>query len=278
MYKLILPSAVTGITPTRFDINADGYADILFYNSVNGELSYWTMDDETVENYGAAFAQIAPSSGWIPVGEPDTNGDGQPDILFWNQNTGAMSVWNLSTDSTSVSQYGPTFATVPDTTWVPSAIANDQGNGQYEIVFQNTVTGNISAWHMNGTTVTNYGGTISSAGANSGWHLVGAPDLSGDGKSDYLFWNSVTGDVSYWTMDNDSVAQYNVSFATVNNTDWHLVGAPDLNDDGEADLLWENMATGDVARWQMNGASVTNYGDTIANVGAGSGWSVQGER
>ena len=278
MYKLILPESVTGIATTRFDVNADGYADILFYNSNSGDLSYWDMDDQSVLQYGSSFAQMPAADGWLPVGQPDTTGDGQPDILFWNKNTGAMSIWDLRPASTVVGSYGSTFATISDTNWMPVAIANNKGDGTYEIVFQNQVTGNISLWHMDGQTVTTYGGTMATVGANSGWQIVGAPDLSGDGNSDFLFWNSNTGDVSYWEIVNDTVAQYYPSFTQVSDTDWHLVGAPDLNDDGDADLLWENMATGDVARWTMNGTAVTTYGGSFANVGANSGWSIQGER
>ena len=278
MYKLVIPESVSGVATTRFDVNTDGYADILFYNANSGDLSYWDMDDQSVLQYGSSFAQMSAASNWIPVGQPDTTGDGQPDILFWNKSTGDMSIWILRPSSTVVGSYGNTFATVADTNWMPVAIANDKGDGTYEIVFQNQATGDISVWHMNGQTVTQYGSTMATVGANSGWQIVGAPDISGDGTSDFLFWNSNTGAVSYWEIVNDTVAQRYGTFTQVSDTNWHLVGAPDLSDDGKADLLWENMATGDIARWTMNGTAVTSYGGSFANVGAGSGWSVQGER
>jgi thiol-disulfide isomerase/thioredoxin len=38
--------------------------------------------------------------------------------------------------------------------------------------------------------------------------------------------------------------------------EWQIVGTPDLNQDGYADILWQNTRTGDVVCWLMNGTSL----------------------
>ena len=207
--------------------------------------------------------QLAPSSGWQPVASTDVNNDGWPDLLWWNSGTGEMSFWTLANQN--VVQYGSDFATISDTDWKPEAIADVSGSA-YSVVFQNSATGDISRWTMQGQTVLGYGGTLASLGANSPWQIVGAPDLDGDGKSDLLFWNSSTGEVSYWGCDlaNSQVLSFNGDIAQEADTNWHLVGSEDTDGDGHADLVWWNASTGEVSRWLMNGTTVAQYGGDTA--------------
>jgi hypothetical protein len=44
------------------------------------------------------------------------------------------------------------------------------------------------------------------------------------------------------------------SVATV-STDWRIVGAADFNADGQTDLIWENITTGDRYLWLMSGTT-----------------------
>lgn len=169
--------------------------------------------------------------------------------------------------NTTVLNYGGDFATLADTDWKPVATADVTGTA-WELIFQNSATGAISAWDMDGEKVVSYGPTLASLGASSPWQVVGAPDLNGDGKSDLLLWNSGTGAVSWWGCDLASakVNSYNGSFAQVPDTSWHLVGSEDTNGDGHPDLIWWNAATGAESRWLLNGATVTNYGGTSVQV------------
>ncbi len=263
----VTPAAAPTPSPssTRFDFNRDGHADLIWYNTGSGALSVWDMNDSSVLSYGATFAQLAPSSGWMPVAAPDANGDGSPDLLWWNKNTGELSIWTLN--NTAVTNYGADFATLSDTTWKPVAVADNQGSN-WTLVFQNSTTGNISTWQMSGTTVTSYSGTLGSVGAGSGWQCVGAPDLNGDGHSDLLFWNSQTGEVSWWgcNLGAQQVLSYNADFAQVSDTTWHLQGSEDTNGDGHPDLIWWNASSGIESRWLLSGTTVTQYGGVSTQV------------
>ncbi len=261
-------TTTTPVASTRFDFNGDSLADLIWYNTGSGALSVWDMNDSSVLAYGAAFAQLAPSSGWQPVAAPDVNGDGVPDLIWWNNQTGELSAWTLSAGNPpSVTSYGADFGTIPDTTWKPVAAADVTGT-TWELVFQNSTTGNISTWQMNGTSVVSYGGTLGSVGAGSGWQCVGAPDLNGDGHSDLLFWNSQTGEVSWWgcNLGAQQVLSYNADFAQVNDTTWHLQGSEDTNGDGHPDLIWWNTNSGIESRWLLDGTTVTQYGGVSTQV------------
>ena len=275
------PSTTPPPAHTRFDFNQDGYADIVWYNTQSGGVSVWDINDDAVTNFGGTFTQLAPSSGWEPMATPDINGDNYPDLLWWNNQTGELSLWTLQ--GTTVTNYGGDFAQIKDTNWRPVAVADDTGTTggtTWTLVFQNTATGDISRWLMNGSTVAQYGGTIYSLGAGSPWTVVGAPDLDGDGKSDLLFWNSSTGEVSYWSCDlaNSKVLAFHGDFSQVSDTTWHLMGSEDFNGDGHPDLLWWNSTSGSLSRWLLNGTSVTNYGGNIYSVTPSSGWIPQGAR
>ena len=269
LFKLVPGTfTTTPTTETRFDFNGDGHADLIWYNTGSGDLSVWDMNDQTVLQFGATFTSLAPSTGWQPVAAPDVNNDGVPDLIWWNSQTGELSAWTLTSGAPpSVASFGSDFATLSDTTWKPVA-AGDVTGTTWELVFQNTTSGDISRWLMNGTTVVSYGGTLGTVGAGTGWQCVGAPDLDGDGKSDLLFWNSQTGEVSYWSTDLNAgtVLAYHGDFAQVSDTTWHLQGSEDTNGDGHADLIWWNATSGDESRWLLSGTTVTQYGSTDTQV------------
>ena len=261
LFKLTVPG-LTGAAP-RFDFNKDGHSDLIWYNTGTGDVAIWDMNDQTVLSFGPAFDTVPVSSGWKPIASTDINGDGYPDLLWWNSLTGEMSFWTMQ--NTVVSSYGPDFAVLADTTWKPVAIADVHGES-YSLVFQNSATGDISRWMMNGSTVESYGGTLGSLGAKTPWRIVGAPDLNGDGKSDLLFWNNKTGEVSSWSCElaNSQVLSCNGDFTQVSDINWHLAGSEDTNGDGHPDLIWWNSTTGDVSRWLMSGTTVTSYGEPFA--------------
>ena len=288
VFKLAIPSLIASVAPpaptpptttgsgVRFDFDGDGKADLLWFNTATNRLSVFDMDDTSVVQLGNTFAGPAPGSGWQPVASVDVSGDGFPDLIWWNSQTGELSHWTMQ-GNTPLQVYGD-FATVADTDWKPVAAAdvvdNTAGNPtSWELVFQNTATGEISRWTMSGTTVTNYGSDLASLGAGSPWQIVGAPDLDGDGKSDLLFWNDATGDVSYWSTDlaNSHVNTVYGSFSQVADTSWHLVGSEDTNSDGHSDYIWWNASTGEVSRWLMNGMTVQQYGGNTVDV-ADTNW------
>ena len=86
-----------------------------------------------------------------------------------------------------------------------------------------------------------------------------ANDFNGDGKSDILWENSVTGDHYLWFMNGSAITSA-VDLGVV-STNWRIGGAGDFNGDGKADILWENTVSGDRYIWFMNGSTITSAVD-----------------
>jgi hypothetical protein len=74
-----------------------------------------------------------------------------------------------------------------------------QCDGHSDILFQNTTSGQVSIWELNGSTLIG-GGTVS-ADPGPAWHVIGT---GGEGSSDILF-QSTSGQTSIWDMSGPTI-------------------------------------------------------------------------
>jgi hypothetical protein len=72
------------------------------------------------------------------------------------------------------------------------------GDGQSDLLFQNTTTGQAVIWTMSGTTQT--ASTFVGGSPGPTWHIEGTGDYNGDGKADIL-WQNDSGQAAIWTMN-----------------------------------------------------------------------------
>ena len=100
-----------------------------------------------------------------------------------------------------------------------------------------------------------------------------ASDFDGDGKSDILWRDALTGQNALWLMNGGTLAA-GPFIATVSDLNWHIAGTGDFDGDGKADILWRNSATGQNQIWLMNGPTVS-AGLNIPTV-SNLGWAVAG--
>ncbi|MBF0536921.1 MAG: VCBS repeat-containing protein [Nitrospirae bacterium] len=80
-------------------------------------------------------------------------------------------------------------------------------------------------------------------------------DFNGDGNSDLLWRNAVTGDVYIWFMSGTTITGGNFAAKGVPK-DWNINAAGDFDGDGKSDILWQNTTTGDVYIWLMDGTTI----------------------
>jgi hypothetical protein len=86
-------------------------------------------------------------------------------------------------------------------------------------------------------------------------------DFNNDGNADILWRDKASGAVVVWYM-NGAGAASKVDWISQNgDTNWEVVGTGDFNNDGNADILWRDKASGAVVVWYMNGSGgITNIG------------------
>src|SRR5262249_29006847 len=100
-------------------------------------------------------------------------------------------------------------------------------------------------------------------------HLKATGDFDGDHKDD-IVWQNDSGQVSIWLMDGLQLKNgFNITGTDANGPTWYVVAARDMNNDGRADLVWQNDS-GAAAVWEnFTPAGSTATFDTQMNIGPG---------
>ena len=120
------------------------------------------------------------------------------------------------------------------------------GNGQADLVWEDTTTGACAIWIMrNG--VLAYGTYLPTVPTQ--WRIAGVADFLGTGQADLVWENTTTGEREICIMQNGAPI-YSIDLPTV-PSQWHIVGAADFLGTGQADLVWENTTTGEREIWIM---------------------------
>jgi hypothetical protein len=90
--------------------------------------------------------------------------------------------------------------------------------------------------------------------SGASWRLVGTHDFDGDRKTDLLKQHLSQGWILLTLLDGlDPKGTVLVDPPREPDLDWQVVGTGDIDLDGQADLLWRNLADGRLRVWLMNG-------------------------
>jgi hypothetical protein len=144
------------------DFDEDGYADLVWENSVTGERGIWLLKDGTLSR--VIPLPTEPTS-WHIAGAADSDGDGQADLVWENTVTGERGIWLLK--GGALSRIIP-LPTEP-TSWHIAGAADFDGDGQADLVWENSVTGDRGIWLLKGGTLSH---VIPLPTEPTSWHIV----------------------------------------------------------------------------------------------------------
>ncbi|MGP1387017.1 MAG: DUF4347 domain-containing protein [Thainema sp.] len=185
---------------------------------------------------------------WSLMGAADFNQDGLEDTLWQNTATGQITI-QIRRANGQHEAHSPNVQ-VLNRNWQVQGIGDIDGDGDTDIIWRNSSTGQTSAWLMDGL-IWQSGGALSLS-PDLDWQLDAIGDLNGDGKDELLWRNANNGATVAWFM-NGLIRQSGGPLSTSPTLDWQLVTAGDLNGDGKDELLWRNANNGTTVAWFMNG-------------------------
>lgn len=141
------------------DFNHDGSDDILWHNDVTGALQAWLLNGAQVTNTLTLSKVCRISDGcwprWQIIAVGDFNSDGIDDLFWYDTQTGKIDIalldgaGNYRTTQALAKVCGPNDGCSQN--WKPAGLADVNGDGNGDLLWENTLTGEVSAWLLNGT-------------------------------------------------------------------------------------------------------------------------------
>jgi subtilisin family serine protease len=153
---------------------------------------------------------------------------------------------------------GQPIRNIADPSWKIRGTGDFNQDGQTDILWWNSTSGQVVAWLMNGPNQVDSKdiGIVS----DTRWTISGTGDFNQDGKVDLVWRHQGSGEINIWLM-NGVIPTPGKTIGTV-DLNWDLQTTGDFNQDGKSDLVWRRN-TGEIGVWLMNGL-------------VQSGWAVPG--
>ena len=249
---------------------------LLWRHDAQGRLAMWQMNGITLVGASAPSIGRVGDSSWKVAGTGDLNGDGQQDIVWQNDATGALAAWYLRGSQVTFTA-SLSISAVTDTAWKVRGVGDTNGDQLADLVWQNTSDGRLAIWQMNGTRVIGTS-TLGMRVSDTAWKVRAVGDANGDGRDDLFWQNSTSGELGVWFLSGSTViGTARLSLGAMRDTQWRIAGAQDVNGDRRADILWQH-SSGSIATWYLQGQTV--IGTVMFNPSAitDPGWKLAGPK
>ena len=200
------------------------------------------------------------NSSWAVTIPSDFNNDGHPDVIWEDPTSGFAQVWYLGgTQGVTVTGSANLTQTNP---WQIVAVADFDGNGAPDVVWQDPASGAVQVWYLGGP----LGNVLLSAAnitSKNAWRVVSVADFNHDAHPDLLWEDPASGFSQIWYLGgSNGITLLGASNLTQKNS-WQIVGCGDFNGDGFPDVLWQDPKSGTVQIWYMGGTTPGHEGSVL---------------
>lgn len=130
------------------DTDLDGYPDLVWRHGVTGAIRLWHMRGNR-EWDTVGFGRVEDAD-WKIVGLADMDDDGLLDLVWWHRTRGVIAAWFMW--DTYVRTTRSASHALPDTNWNLVGLTDLNGDKRPDLLWQNTATGALGVWFMNGLT------------------------------------------------------------------------------------------------------------------------------
>jgi hypothetical protein len=251
------------------DFDFDGLADVLWYNPARNVIAVWRMAGTRVLAPGPEI-QGPGDARWQAVSideeAADFNLDGMADVLWHAPGSNLVAMWLMR--GTGVLERGPAIEGPRDEGWNLGTLGDFDGDGMSGILWHNAGESAAMAWSVVGTGVPERGEPFA-APSGPGWVPLIGVDYSGDFLADVLWYNASRNVIAIWLMAGTRVLEKGPEIEGPSGGGWTPVGAPDMNGDDLADMIWVDTARNVMVVWLMAGTRVLEKGPEIAGPSGG---------
>jgi hypothetical protein len=165
----------------------DGTPDLIWQDQDNGRVVVHYYNGRVFSGWDWLVPDPRPGMRVVAVADWDT--DGHPDLIWEDSNTGRLEVEYRGGPGV----HGLKSATVRAggiVGWRLAGVADFDGNGTCDLVWENQITRQVTVHYYNGTEMT--GWRWLNISGMRGWRLAGVGDLNGDGQPDLIWRNETT--------------------------------------------------------------------------------------
>ena len=136
-------------------------------------------------------------------------------------------------------------------------------------------SGELLTWHLSGINVLDTRPLTVPANPDTNWKIVGTGDLNGDGHTDLVWRNDLSGVLAAWFLANNWVFSSGYLSIPVAAPGWRVAGVGDTDGDRRADLVWQHT-DGSLAVWAMRGLQVLRTTRLSIPRVSDTGWQIAG--
>ena len=203
------------------DIDGDGKADLLWWNSATGQVYVMLMNGLSIGAQALVYSE--PNVNWKIVGVGDFAGSGRQNQLLWyNGSSGQVYLMTLVYTGSGFTQSGQTIY-FANTAYKVVGIADFNGDGKSDVLWRNDNTGQLYIFLMNGAQIA-FEGVIYRKPISPGRWWGSATTTATAGR--ILYRNDSTGMVWMLLMNGASVASQGLTYQE-GNTAWRIPGPLD---------------------------------------------------